>query len=240
VRLAHEVVAQSEEQVRLARERFGRRARLAVCVSEPAAARQTVPDAFLWIGRLAWYKRPHAYLDLAEALPEASFRMVGVPSGEDGHRLAAEVAERARSLDNVELLAPRPREELGALYDSAVAVVNTASFEGMPNVFLEGWARGVPALAERFDPDGMIVRERLGLFANGDPALMAEHARSMWASREDMYDLEARCRAYVRAQHSLDAVADVWADIVAGVGPAPPDGSRDASLPPRAAGAADA
>jgi glycosyltransferase involved in cell wall biosynthesis len=229
VRLAHELVAQTSEQVRLARERFGRAARLAVCVAERAPARQGLPDAFLWIGRLAPYKRPHAYLDLAAALPEARFRMVGVPSGADGPRLAAELKERAASLDNVELIAPRPRAELGELYDSAVAVVNTADFEGMPNIFLEGWARGVPALAERHDPDGMIVREGLGLFANGDPALMAEHARSMWAARDHAEELEARCVAYVREQHSLNAVADIWEEIVAAAGSRPRSEARDAS-----------
>jgi glycosyltransferase involved in cell wall biosynthesis len=240
VRLAHEVVAQTAEQVRLSEERFGRPARLAVCVSEPAPLRRSAPDAFLWVGRLAWYKRPHAYLDLAEAVPEARFRMVGVPSGPDGPRFAAELAERARRLDNVELAAPRPRAELGDLYDSAVAVVNTADFEGMPNIFLEGWARGAPALAEIHDPDGMIVREGLGLFADGDPALMAQHARSLWASRHNMKDLEARCVAYMREHHSLDAIIDIWADIVGGHGPTPGREPRDASSPPYAADAADA
>lgn len=240
VRLAHELVAQTSEQVRLAAERFGRPARLAVSVAERAPARRQVPDAFLWIGRLTWYKRPHAYLDLAEAVPEAKFRMVGVPSGPEGPRLAAELAERARSLDNVELLAPRPRDELGELYDSAVAVVNTAQFEGMPNIFLEGWARGVPALAEIHDPDGMIVREGLGLFANGDPVLMAEHARSMWESRQNMQELEGHCVRYVREHHALEVVADVWEDLLARAELTPRHDAHDAPLPPQAVEAADA
>jgi glycosyltransferase involved in cell wall biosynthesis len=235
VRLANEVVAMTCEQARLSQEHFGRKARLALSVAEPAARRQDTPEAFLWIGRLTWYKRPHAYLDLAEAVPEAQFRMVGVPTGADGRRLAAELAERAKALDNVELLAPRPRAELSELYDSAVAVVNTAEFEGLPNVFLEGWARGVPALAEKHDPDGVIERERLGLFAHGDRALMAQHARSMWDSRDEMEELEARCVAYVREHHSLDAVADTWADIVAGRTPRAE--ARDASPPAVAADA---
>ena len=237
VRLADDVVAQTSEQARLSQERFGRPARLAPCAAEPARHREGTPEAFLWIGRLAWYKRPHAYLDLAEAVPEARFRMVGVPSGPTGPQLAAELAQRAKSLPNVELLAPRPRAALGALYDSAVAVVNTADFEGMPNIFLEGWARGVPALAEIHDPDGMIVRHGLGRFANGDPTVMIEHARSMWDSREEMEELEARCVTYVREHHSLDAVTDTWADIVAGAGHTPPAEARDASPPAVAADA---
>lgn len=240
VRLADEIVAQTREQVRLSEQRFRRPARLAVCVSEPAPSSKEAREAFLWVGRLAWYKRPHAYLDLAAAVPEARFWMVAVPSGPDGPRLAAEIEERARSLDNVELLAPRPREELGRLYSAAVAVVNTAEFEGMPNIYLEGWARGAPALAEIHDPDGMIVREGLGLFANGDSTRMAELARSLWEAREENREMETRCVAYVREHHSLDAIGDVWADIVAARGSGPALRLQGASAPPRAADAADA
>jgi glycosyltransferase involved in cell wall biosynthesis len=214
VRLAHEVVAQTAEQVRLSEARFRRPARLVECVAEPARPRQAVPDAFLWIGRLAVYKHPQAYLDLAEAVPEASFRMIGVPSGPDGPRLAAEVAERAASLPNVELLEPRPRPELAPLYESAVAVVNTAEFEGMPNIFLEGWARGAPALALQHDPDGMIVRDGLGAFAGGDPSRLAEQARALWAGRADQHELSERCMAHMREHHSLEGIADQWTDIL--------------------------
>jgi glycosyltransferase involved in cell wall biosynthesis len=216
VRLAHEIVAQTAEQVNLAAVRFRRRARLVECVSEPVPPSRTARDAFLWIGRLARYKHPHAYLDLTEALPEARFRMVGVPSGPDGPRLAREIAARAASLPNLELLAPRPRHELGPLYESAVAVVNTADFEGMPNVFLEGWARGAPALALRHDPDGMIVRDRLGSFAGGDPARLAEQARELWARRGDQHALAERCVAHMRRHHSLETITDEWIDVLFG------------------------
>jgi glycosyltransferase involved in cell wall biosynthesis len=218
VRLAHEIVGQTAEQVELARIRFGRRARLVQCVAEPGRPRQAPPDAFLWIGRLAVYKHPQDYLDLAEAVPEARFRMVGVPGGPDGPRLAAALAARAASLPNVELLEPRPRAELAALYESAVAVVNTAEFEGMPNIFLEGWVRGAPALALRHDPDGMIVREGLGAFADGDPDRLAEQARALWAGRGDQHELARRCVEHMREHHSLENIVDAWIDILSGTG----------------------
>jgi glycosyltransferase involved in cell wall biosynthesis len=214
VHLANEIVAQTPEQVRLVGERFGLGARHIPCVAEPAEPRGEAREAFVWIGRLAVYKQPEAYLDLAEAVPEAKFRMVGVPTGPDGPRLAAALAERAATLPNVELLEPRPRPELGPIYDSAVAVVNTAEFEGMPNIFLEGWARGVPALALQHDPDGIITRERLGAFAGGDPARFAEQARVLWAGRANQHELAERCMAHMRDYHSLESVADGWIDVL--------------------------
>jgi glycosyltransferase involved in cell wall biosynthesis len=215
IRLADELVVQTPEQAHLACERFGRRARHVPCVAEVAPPRRRRPGAFLWIGRLSPYKHPDAYLDLAAAFPRATFRMVGVPSGPDGPRLAASIAERARLMDNVELLDPRPRAELAPLYEDAVAVVNTSDFEGVPNVFLEGWARGVPALALFHDPDGMIARERLGAVAGGDPRVLLEQARSLWYGREGQHELSARCISYVRRNHSLENAARAWTEVIA-------------------------
>ena len=45
----------------------------------------------------------------------------------------------------------------------AVAAVNTSEFEGMPNVLLEAWSRGVPALVLHYDPGGVVRAHRLGL-----------------------------------------------------------------------------
>jgi hypothetical protein len=84
----------------------------------------------------------------------------------------------------------------------------------MPNVFLEGWARGIPALALRHDPDAVIVRQRVGAFAAGDAARMADQARALWAGRHDQRELANRCIRYVQIHHSLDAAANEWAKII--------------------------
>lgn len=172
VRLAHTVVVQTPEQAELCRRRFGRDPVAISSVAEPAEPRRGRPDAFLWISRLDGYKRPEAYLELARALPEARFRMVAMPMGDEGPERFDALRRSADGIGNLELLGPRPRAELSRLIERSVAVVNTSDFEGMPNVFLEGWARGVPALALTHDPDGVIVREGLGAFAGDRKSVM--------------------------------------------------------------------
>ena len=201
VRSADQVVVQSAEQAALCRRRFGREPAVIASIAEPAAPQAGTPGAFLWIGRLDEHKRPLAYLDLARALPEARFRMVAVAGELD-----------AADIPNLELLGPRPRAELAPLFDDAVAIVSSSRSEGMPNVFLEAWARGVPALALAHDPDGAIERERLGGFAGGSPERLAELARELWENRGDRAELAARCRDYVARAHALGPVADRWSE----------------------------
>jgi len=201
VRSADRVVVQSAEQAALCRRRFGREPLVIASIAEPAAPQTGTPGAFLWVGRLDEHKRPQAYLDLARALPEARFRLVAVAGELD-----------AADIPNLELLGPRPRAELAPLFADAVAIVSTSRSEGVPNVFLEAWARGVPALALAHDPDGAIERERLGGFAGGSPERLAELARELWETRGDRAELATRCREHVTRVHDAGPVADRWSE----------------------------
>jgi glycosyltransferase involved in cell wall biosynthesis len=211
VRLAHHVVVQTEEQAQLCRARFGREPSVIRNLAEPAELTREEPEFFLWVGRLTHYKRPEAFLALAREVHEAQFKMVGVPFHQEGEQLAEDIRRDAASLPNLELLDPRPRRELMRLVDRAVAMVNTAEFEGMPNIFLEAWSRGVPALAFSHDPDGVVAQNGLGAFAGGDPATFADQARELWAGRGSREGLSAHCRAYVADQHAPAAVGRRWA-----------------------------
>jgi glycosyltransferase involved in cell wall biosynthesis len=218
IRIADEIVVQTPEQVGLCEERFARSPVLIRSIAEPAPQRDREPEAFLWIARLVWYKRPLAFVELARALPEAKFRMVAVPVplSEEGPDLLSALRSQAATLPNLELLDPRPRRDLVDLVDRAVAVVNTADFEGMPNVFLEGWARGVPALALTHDPDDVIERHRLGGFAYGSFERLTELARRMWEERANQAGVAARCRQYIVEHHSPESVGARWQEVLGG------------------------
>jgi len=225
VKMADGVVVQTNEQARLCEENFGRPAVVVRSIAEPAPIEARKPEAFLWIGRLVWYKRPLAFVDLASSMPSATFRLVGVPVA--GHEvLAAEVQAAAERVPNLELLPGRPRLQLMNLIDRAAAIVNTSDFEGMPNIFLEGWSRGVPALALSHDPDGVIEAHGLGEFAHGDATRFQAAAEQLWAARHNGTDLAERCERYVALNHAVEVVAARWHQVLAEVS----NGSDTASV----------
>jgi glycosyltransferase involved in cell wall biosynthesis len=210
VRRADEVVVQTVEQVALCENRFGRTPAMIRSMAERAPEGPANPEAFLWVGRVDWYKHPEGYLELARSLPDARFRMIPMPMDDASRRRIEELRQEAEGLANLELLEARPRAQLAELIPTAVAMVNTSDYEGMPNVFLEGWARGVPALALSHDPDGVVSREGVGLFAEGSPERLTELARELWEGRADRVELAERCRAYVVREHSPETVLGHW------------------------------
>lgn len=215
VRLSDEVVVQTEEQLELCRRVYGRRPALIKSIATPAEPQED-PAAFLWVGRLTAYKRPLQYVALAHALPDATFWMVGVPGtpGPANDELAAALAEQAALTPNLTLLPSRSHADVGKLIAEGVAAVNTSDFEGMPNVLLEAWSRGVPALALNHDPGGVIVSHGLGDFAEGSFEVFVEQARAQWRGRHDRALLAERCRRYVSEQHSPTAVAASWTQVL--------------------------
>lgn len=218
VRLADAVVVQTEAQARLARDELGRTAGVVAIPSfgEDPLEATAEPEAFLWVGRLVSEKRPLEYVALAEAVPEARFRMIGWETHQTPPELAAELRERAAAVPNLELLPSQPRGHTLELIGRSVAVVSVSDpeGEGMPNVFLEAWARGVPVLTLDFDPDGVVERHGLGVAAGGSREALAGGARTLWAARHERAELAERVRSYVGSTHAPRAVAARWLDLV--------------------------
>ncbi|HLB18936.1 MAG TPA: glycosyltransferase family 4 protein [Gaiellaceae bacterium] len=222
VRSADVVVVQSEGQLALARRAFPHLRRLVRLPSfverAPLVSRtETESEArpFLWIGRVVDYKQPLRYIELARALPEARFLMVPIVDvSEPDSPLLPAVAAAPDATPNLHLLDPLPHAAMLDLIGKSVAVVNTSRFEGMPNVFLEAWARGVPALTLEFDPDGVIARHGLGVAAGGSWERFLVGARQLWISCEEREELSQRTRSYIDRVHSYEAVSRLWQELI--------------------------
>ena len=217
VRMAQKIVVQTEEQAALCRSAFSRDPVVIKSIEPLSEMPDEPPLAFLWVGRLEVYKRPLDYVALARAVPEAQFWMVAVPTPKpcEAERLLGEaVVAQAEELPNLDLLPPRTWEGIGVLIDRAVASVNTAEFEGMPNVLLEAWSRGVPALVLNHDPDGVVEQYQLGGFARGSFEEFVALAREQWLGRNARRRLSDRCRTYVQAHHGPDFISGQWAGVM--------------------------
>ena len=218
LRRADAVVVQTEQQMDLAK-RSGVRARLVRIPSfaEPAQASARDEDGFLWIGRIVDYKRPLEFVDLAERLPEARFRMLATETPETPAELMKRIERAAERLPNFELLPPRPREEVLSMIANSVGIVVTSLNEGMPNVFLEAWARGVPTLTLHFDPDGLLEERGVGLSAGGSKDRFVSMAAELWRDGELRNEIGGRAREYVRTTHDPERVLSQWQSLLAEV-----------------------
>ena len=236
VRCADTVVVQSDQQLRLARERFPRIRRLVRVPSfvelPPDVAAPATATAFYWVGRPVDYKRPLRFVDLAAAVPEATFVLVlqtREPTSKGGEEvdLEAQVDAAVSRTPNLAVQKNVPHAVLSEALGQAVAMVNTSSYEGMPNTFLEAWSRGAPVLSLSFDPDGIIEQHGLGIAAGGAWERFVAGARELWANRDRRDEASRRVRTYVEQVHSMKTVGTAWESLIGApeAGTSPEEGS---------------
>jgi glycosyltransferase involved in cell wall biosynthesis len=216
LRLADRLAVQTERQRELALEALPDSDPVVIpSFAEPAPSANGSGEYFLWADRLVEYKLPDRYVELAEALPDARFRMVGSVMTETPPGMAERIEAAAERLPNLELLPPRPRSELLEEMRHAVAVVKTSRVEGMPNAFLEAWARGVPVLSLNVDPDAKIANNDIGVAAEGSMERLIEAADALWRDPQLRGAIGDRARRFIQDVHSPAAVADRWVALLA-------------------------
>lgn len=227
---AHGAVFQTDRQARIAAEAG---CRFPISATVPSLAEVSdAPDrkrtGFLWIGRIVDYKRPLHYIRLAERLPDLTFKMIALEVVESSAALREEIESASRELPNLEIVAPRPRVEVLEMMSEAYAIVSTSEYEGMPNVFLEAWARGIPALSFDFDPDGRIAAAGLGIVADGSMEAFVEGALALSAADSEARGAYAeRTRRFIADRHSPRAVASAWQEVLEEVSDRGPGWQRD-------------
>lgn len=208
------IIAQRNEQLELAREAGYGPLAMIRSSSAPAELSTAEPEAFLWVGRAVDYKQPLRFIKLTEAVPEARFWMVWFRTDETPPGLTEQIEDAGSRIPNLELVGQLPHAQSLERISQAIAIVSTSKAEGMPNVFLEAWARGVPVISLEYDPDGRIEELGLGLVAGGSDQRLAEAARTIWRDPKLRAEMGRRGHDYVVAEHSPDAVVSRWAQVL--------------------------
>jgi glycosyltransferase involved in cell wall biosynthesis len=190
------IVAQNERQRASCHTQYGREARvIPSCYLTPAELREAGGERVLWVGTVHRYKRPEMFLELARRLPHRRFVMVGGPSGGVENAYYAGVRREAAALPNLEFTGFLPLAEVERRFDQARVLVLTSVYEGMPNVFLQAWARGIPTVST----------VDVGAAANrvvGGADELAREVEALLESPASWRAASARCREHFERSHS--------------------------------------
>ena len=205
------IVAQNRLQVETCRRHHGREAVLIQsCYELPKDISFEKRDLVLWVGTIHDQKRPELVLEMAERLPRRRFVVIGGPSPK-GERFQPGyyegIRDRAAKLSNVEFTGFLPLAEVEPWFDRARVLVSTSVYEGMPNVFLQAWARGVPVVSS-VDVGVPINR----LYAGVDEAVA--HLETLFEDEGEWRRASAQSLEYFRATHSPERVLRQYGELI--------------------------
>jgi glycosyltransferase involved in cell wall biosynthesis len=215
LRLADAIVCRSEDQAATLRDQWHRRG----CVirsghplaelAEPEAAKSTI----LWVGRMHPLKQPALFLQLAARFPRERFVMVA--SGDIHHgELQLEIRRQARERPNLFLIEDVPWTEVGRYFDEAKLLINTSTYEGFPNTFVQAALREVPILSWAVNPDQVLTRHGIGGCAGASFERLVEMTRQLCADEPLRTEMGRRAAAYAREAHDLSRTTEQFKQLM--------------------------
>lgn len=209
IRTADRIVVQNTHQARAVLDEFGRSSTLIPNYQPPVVPppQRGSERGLLWVSTIRRVKRPWLVLDLAQALPDLHFTMVG---GRDllDKSLYDEVQARAETLPNVSFHGFVPYSAVHRYFDRAAVFLNTSESEGFPNTFLQSWGRGIPTISF-VDVGARIAEHPVGcVVASVDE--MAAAIRELLADDAQRARLGDIGRRYVSENHGLERVIPMY------------------------------
>ena len=125
------------------------------------------------------------------------------------------IRDAAARLPNVEFKGFLPLEEVERWYDQGRVLVNTSFYEGMPNTFLQAWARGIPTVATvdvGAKLDGNLIYE---VFSDVEKA--AFEIERLFSDQNHWTRASERVQRYFNAQHSSAEVLKRYSELFDGM-----------------------
>jgi len=206
IRLAHAVVCRSDEQRQRLADTYGRKGWL-IRTGHPLPAFSNEPKtSILWVGRGVPLKQPELFLDLAERLPRQSCVMVVLAEvGQEA--LMQRIRDRAKNMPNLSLYENVPLAQTEQHFSHARVLVNTSTYEGFPNTFVQAALQGVPVVSWRVDPDRLLSQETIGLCAGESFDRLVGLVEDLSTSQEKRETLGRRAQDYAYAYHDVNQSA---------------------------------
>ena len=162
----------------------------------------------LWVSRFDYMKRPELFLDLAEQLPQEQFVFImpvmHLPNEQEQRALnnhVRDILSRAKTISNVRYIPFVPFHEIQEYYNQAKLFVNTSSFEGFPNTFIQACIGKTPILSFVVDPGAFIRKNDLGFVCNESIEAGVSFIESL--NEEKVKQLGENAARYLRENHDI-------------------------------------
>jgi len=214
IKRADDIIAQNKYQQRLLKTNFNRESVLinSLCELPKGKPDKTTPPIVLWVATIKEIKQPELFLKLAKEIPGAKFQMVGGNPPEKDTKYFEQIREQTNHLPNLEFVGFVPYHQIDRYFAQASIFVNTSSFEGFPNTFLQAWARYTPVVSLNCDPDGVICHHKLGFYSRSFKQ-MAKDVKLLLKDEELRAEVGMNGRRYVEEEHDSREVVKQYADL---------------------------
>lgn len=155
-------------------------------------------NTILWVGSSQDLKRPELFLKLARDNSNVKFEMIMPQNNEKVYR---ETNAQAKHIKNLTLISQVPYSKVENYYKRALIFVNTSTFEGFPNTFVQAAAAGVPILSLKVNPDNFLENFSCGIACGDNYEILNDRLKYLLANNNVRQKMAKNGFRYVKSNH---------------------------------------
>jgi glycosyltransferase involved in cell wall biosynthesis len=158
----------------------------------------------LWIANFKPLKNPGLFMKLSEHFMQfenVEFIMIGRPAKDyfDKNEIRNKRLKIVGEISN---------KEVNEYLSQGHILVNTSSYEGFPNTFIQAWMNSVPVVSLFVDPDDVIKKNKIGLHSVTFNQLVKD-VEKLILNNGFRNDMGNKARTYAISNHSLDNIKQI-------------------------------
>lgn len=209
------IVAQSLEQIKILEKWQNRKfSNISVIKSgyHITASNYGIKNTILWVARAERLKRPEFFLELAENFPNQQFVMICNKSREIEYW--KEIKKKADKIPNLVFVPFVLFEEINKYFINSKVFINTSTYEGFPNTFIQAIKNKTPILSLDINPDNFLTKHKCGIVCNNNFKQMVYNL-DLFLTNQDLYNkFSENALSYFKKNHDIHRIRMEWIDLI--------------------------
>jgi len=169
-------------------------------------------EYILWVARCDEWKQPELFIKLARTFPREIFIMVCPLSNDQNY--FQKIKTEAKKISNLQFIDYVPFNEIDDYFLKAKIFVNTSKTEGFPNTFIQAAKNKTPILSLNVNPDGMLEKYRIGIYANGSFVKLKQDLNRLLENQELWEEISENGYKYAKENHDLKKIVERDKEII--------------------------
>lgn len=157
-------------------------------------------NSILWVGSSQDLKQPQIFLDLAISLPQFKFTIV-MPK--NNSTLWESIYKNALTIPNLTFIEKVPFNQINDYFSKAKLFVNTSTYEGFPNTFVQATMNGTPIISLNVNPDNFLETYKCGYCANGNFKKLQSFTQRLLINKNLWFQMSQNAFQYAKKNHDI-------------------------------------
>jgi len=166
----------------------------------------------LWVGRAVKWKRPEKFIKLASKFPNEKFLMVC--QKDNNNEYWKELSKKVNDFPNLELKEFIPFRRIDRFFRNSKVLINTSTYEGFPNTFLQAFKNKTPVISLNVDPDKILTTEHLGFNCHNDFNNMKIFLKLILENAELSQSYSNNAFLFVKKYHNIRDICLEWINLI--------------------------